>query len=213
MRALTGDTDRRGDDRRGVRRILTARRITNAFVDVTSKERFMTVLRKSLLKQVPILALLALLTVTGFARTVAAPQNLGPEDPSKLITVTVWLNQHNKAALDDLAREMYRPGSPTYHHFLTREQYRSRFAPSAEEAAQVRSYLMAHNFAITSVDKFNHYVVAQGRVGDAQNAFDVQLSRVNMNGEIHRVTSGAASVHGPVGELIRNVQGLSDFAP
>ncbi|MGA7380247.1 MAG: S53 family peptidase [Terriglobales bacterium] len=162
-------------------------------------------------------ALVALLAVSGFAqssgRAVAKTQNLGPENPSKVITVTVWLQQHNKAALDEMVRSMYRPGSQTYHHFLTREQYRSQFAPTAADAAQVRDYLLAHNFTVTSADKFNHYLVAQGRVRDVQNAFNVQLSQMNFNGNIHRVTSGAASVHGPVGELIHAVEGLANFAP
>lgn len=139
-------------------------------------------------------------------------QNLGPEDPSKLITVTVWLNQHNKATLDELVRQMYQPGSPNYHHFLTHEQYRSQFAPSAAEAAQVQDYMTAHNFTVTSVDKFNHYLVAQGRVSDAQNAFNVQLSRINLKGQVHRVSSGAAAIGGGVGKLVHAVQGLDDFA-
>lgn len=62
------------------------------------------------------IAILTLLAVTGFAlsagRSAQKAQNLGPEDPSKVISVTVWLNQHNKATLDELVREMYRPGSP-----------------------------------------------------------------------------------------------------
>lgn len=157
----------------------------------------------------------ALLTSLAFAqsRTVAKPQNLGPEDGSKLLTVSVWLNEHNKAGLDEMVRQMYLPGSPTYHHFLTRDQYREQFAPTAAEAAQVRDYLVAHNFTVSSVDKFNHYLVAQGRVSDAQDAFNVQLSRVNFNGEIHRVSSGSASIAGEVGKLVHTVEGLSDFAP
>jgi subtilase family serine protease len=152
-----------------------------------------------------------LIAAPKFSQASSTAQNLGPEDPSKLITVTVWLNQHNKAALDELVRQMYEPGSPNFHRFLTREQYRSQFAPSAADAAQVRDYLTAHNFAVTSVEKYNHYVMAQGRVGDAQDAFDVHLTRVNMKGEIHRVTDHAASIHGPVGALVHAVQGLSDF--
>ncbi|MGA7357698.1 MAG: S53 family peptidase [Candidatus Sulfotelmatobacter sp.] len=180
----------------------------------------MNFLRRSLWissKPILIFALLASLASFAFSQTrggaVAKPQNLGAEDPSKLITLTIWLNQHNKAALDELVRQMYQPGSPNYHHFLTREQYRSRFAPTAAETAQVRAYLIAHNFTVTSVEKYNHYVVAQGRVSDAQDAFNVQLSLVSMKGQIHRVTSGSASVNGPVGELIHTVEGLSDFAP
>ena len=180
----------------------------------------MKFLRKSLwisIKPVLMFALLALLASSGFSQArggaVAKPQNLGPEDPSKLITVTVWLHQHNKAALDELVRQMYQPGSPNYHHFLTHEQYRSQFAPTAAEAAQVRDYLTAHNFAVTSADKYNHYVVAKGRVSDAQDAFNVQLNRLSFNGQIHRVTSAAASIPGSVGALVQTVEGLSDFAP
>ena len=146
-------------------------------------------------------------------RTSPTTQMLGAEEPSKIITVTVWLKQHNKAELDKAVSEMYRAGSPTFHHFLTREEYRARFAPTKEEAAQVQAFLAAHNFAVTSVEKYNHYVVAQGRVDDAQRAFNVQMSRMNLNGEIHRVSSGGASIPGAVGALINSVQGLNDFAP
>ena len=179
----------------------------------------MKLLRKSVwvnVKPVLTLGLLALLVGSGFSQargTVAQPQVLGAEDPAKVMTVTVWLNQHNKAAFDKLVREMYQPGSPNYHHFLTHAQYRAQYAPSAQDVAQVREYLTAHNFTVTSVEKHNHYVVAQGRASDAQNAFNVQLNRVNLNGEVHRVTSAAASIGGSVGKLVQSVQGLSEFAP
>ena len=78
----------------------------------------MNFLRRSLWissKPILIFALLASLASFAFSQTrggaVAKPQNLGAEDPSKLITLTIWLNQHNKAALDELVRQMYRPGS------------------------------------------------------------------------------------------------------
>ena len=176
----------------------------------------MNLLTKSLLMSIRFL-MLTLLASSAFSQSrggvFANSEILGPEDPSKLITVTVWLHQHNKAALDELVRQMYQPGSPNYHHFLTHEQYRSRFAPSAAEAGQVQDYLTAHSFAITSVDKYNHYVVAQGRVSDVQNAFNVQLNRINLKGQVHRVSNASATIPGPVGELILGVTGLNDFAP
>jgi len=157
---------------------------------------------------------IAQLSSKGYAKpSVSEPRNLGPEDPSSPITVSVWLKQHNKATLDELVRQMYQLGSPNYHHFLTREQYRLRFAPTEEDAAQVRDYLIAHNLTVTSADKLNHYLVAQGRVSDVQNAFNVQLSRMNFRGDIHRVTSVGSSVEDPVGNLILNVEGLTDFTP
>jgi subtilase family serine protease len=159
------------------------------------------------------LLLVSTLFAASNPKTVSKAQILGPEDPAKTITVTVWLNEHNKPVLDELVRQMYQPGSPNFHHWLTREQYFSRFAPTAADAAQVREYLTAHNLTVTSVDKHNHYLVAQGRVADAQNAFNVAISRMNANGVMHRISSGEAFIPGPVGALVKGVQGLHDFAP
>jgi subtilase family serine protease len=146
----------------------------------------------------------------------AAPPNqatrLGPEDEDKQIAVTVWLNLHNKATLDAMVQEMYDKSSPNYHHFLTMDQYKQQFAPTAKEAAVVRDFLAAHNMKVTSVDQNNHFVVAQGRVGDAQAAFNVQINRMMVNGEVHRVHASEPSVAGAPGALVSTVQGLSDLS-
>lgn len=176
----------------------------------------MELFKKSLRMGIPFL-MFVLLAGSGFSQSrggaFANSRIVGPEDTSKLITVTVWLHQHNKAAFDELVHQMYQPGSPNYHHFLTHDQYRAQFAPSAAEAAKVQDYLTQHNFTVTSVDKYNHYVIAQGRVIDAQLAFSVQLNRVNFKDQVHRVSSASAAIPGPVGELVLGVTGLSDFTP
>ena len=141
----------------------------------------------------------------------ANAQNLGAEDASKEISVTVWLQLRNKAALDSMVRDIYDKNSPNYHHFLTREQYRSQFAPSAQDAGTVRSYLASNRLSVTSIEKHNHYVTATGKIGDIQKAFNVQINRFNMNGEVHRVNMSEASVAGPAGGLIATVQGLNDL--
>src|ERR1700722_13816146 len=52
------------------------------------------------------LGTLAFMVSSAFAATPQAT-NLGPEDQSKQISVTVWLNMHNKAALDTMVQQMY----------------------------------------------------------------------------------------------------------
>ena len=137
---------------------------------------------------------------------------MGPEDQTKQISVTVWLNLHDKQALDALVQEMYDKDSPNYHHFLTMEQYKSQFAPTAKEAATVSNFLATHNLKVTSVDKLNHFVVAQGAVADAQAAFGVKVNRMLLNGRMHRMNASEPSVAGPAGGLISAVQGLSDLS-
>jgi subtilase family serine protease len=157
------------------------------------------------------LTVLALALGSTFAAPPKQTTVLGPEDESKPVTVTVWLNLHNKPALDALVEQMYDKTSPNYHHFLTMKEYKEQFAPTAKEAAAVRDFLVAHNMSVTSIDQNNHFVVAQGRIGDAQIAFNTQVNRVMTNGAIQRATTSEPSVTGEVAPLVAAVQGLSDL--
>jgi len=154
------------------------------------------------------LGVLTLMASSAFAQGT----NMGPEDESKQISVTVWLNLHNKQGLDALVQQMYDKDSPNYHQFLTMEQYKEQFAPTAKDVATVRDFLTSHNLKVTSVDKFNHFVMAQGSVGDAQAAFNVKINRLMVNGAMHRVNASEPSIAGPAGALISTVQGLSDLS-
>jgi subtilase family serine protease len=149
------------------------------------------------------------------ARSVRALPNtriLGAEDQSSQIAVTFWLNQHNKAEFDDLVRQMYDRNSPKYHHWLTLNEYKARFAPSAGDLAVVRQHLAAHNLQVVASDKLNHYITARGSVADVQRATGVQLNRVSVNGEVHRLPSSQPVNPGVAGELVYAVQGLADLS-
>jgi subtilase family serine protease len=139
-------------------------------------------------------------------------ENLGAEDLSKQITVTVWLKHHNEAAFHELVREMYDKSSPNYHHFLTLDQYHANFAPTRQEAALVREYLTSHNLTVSAADKNNHYISAVGRVADVQEAFKVQINRFKVNGEIHRANLTEPTVIGSASAVVAAVQGLNDLS-
>ena len=158
------------------------------------------------------LGIFALMTGSGFAAT-HMQADLGPEDQSKQISVTVWLNLHNKAALDTIVEQMYDKTSPNYHKFLTMKEFKTQFAPTAKDIATVRNFLAAHNMKVSSIDRNNHFIVAQGSVGDAQTAFNTKINRVMVNGVMRHATISAPSISEPAtSALVSTVQGLSDLA-
>jgi subtilase family serine protease len=158
-----------------------------------------------------LLGVIALVAGSAFAAPPAQMTNMGPEDESKQISVTVWLNLHNKGSLDTMVEQMYDKSSPNYHKFLTMKQFNDQFAPTASEVGVVRDFLAAHNMKVMSIASNNHFVVAQGSVGDAQTAFNVKMNRVMVNGQARRVSTPEATVTGPAAALVANVQGLSDL--
>lgn len=139
----------------------------------------------------------------------ADAQDLGAEDASQPMKVTVWLNQHNKAEFDGLVQQMYQKGSPNYHRWLTRDEYKAKFAPTAQDALTVRNFLEAHNLKVSAIDRNNHFVTAQGKVGDVQNAFKVQINRYSIRGEIYRGNTADPEIEGPAGALVSAVQGFT----
>lgn len=108
--------------------------------------------------------------------------------------------------------DVYDKASPNYHRFLTLKQYKAKFGPTEKDAAAVRDFLASRNLRVTSMDKHNHFVMAQGRVGDAQTAFNTQIRRVKINGAVHRVNTTEAAVTGAAAPLVAAVQGLSDLS-
>ncbi len=158
-----------------------------------------------------------LITVPAFSqpasggRGLSNAQILGAEDLSKQMAVTFWLKQHDKAGLDEMVRQMYDRNSPNYHRWLTLKEYEARFAPSAGDMAIVRQHLAANNLHVIATDKLNHAVTARGTVADVERATGVQLNRVLINGEVHRLPSAEPVISGAAGKLVYAVEGLTDF--
>jgi len=142
------------------------------------------------------------------ARFVQNTPSLGPEDSSKVISITVRLQQHNLDQRDALLKQLYTPTSPLYHQWLTANEYAAKFAPSAEESAAVVDFLKSKGLAVTYVDRNNFYVSAHGSVGDVQKAFNVSIQRFNVRGKTLYANTGNPTVNSPAAAFIASVQGL-----
>jgi subtilase family serine protease len=138
-------------------------------------------------------------------RYVSTAKNLGTENPSKTIEVSVWLNPHNRSQMDELAKQIYDSTSSNYRHFLTHSQVAARFAPSATEAMTVREFLEAHNLKLVRTGPNNFFVRVRGTVADMQSAFHVVLNNYEVLGKVIRANDRDPYIEGP---LVRSISGL-----
>ena len=143
-------------------------------------------------------------------RFIAHAKNLGAEDSSKIIDVTVWLKQHNSDSLQKTLKDLYAKGSPSYHHWLSPAAFRAMYAPSHEEAQTVEKFLESNKLGVVSVGHNNNYVRARGRIADVQKAFRVQLNRFQLKDGVHRANLTNPVIDEPAGSLVAAVSGLSD---
>ena len=139
---------------------------------------------------------------------VSSAKNLGTVIPSKVIEVSLWLQPHNRAQMDQLARDLYDRSSPSYRHFLTPSQFATRFAPSPEEAKTVREFLEAHNLKTVKIGANNFFVRARGTVADVENTFHVVLNNYQVRGKTVRANDRDPYIDGAAAPLVRSISGL-----
>jgi kumamolisin len=81
----------------------------------------------------------------------------------------------NEAALDSLLQELYNPNSPSYHRFLTVEEFTDRFGPSQADYDAVTSFAQQHGLTVvgTSPNRLNLDVT--GPVASIEAALHVTM--------------------------------------
>jgi subtilase family serine protease len=139
-------------------------------------------------------------------------KNLGTENAAETIEVSIWLNPHNRAELDALAKRLYDRTSLEYRHFLTRSQFAAQFAPTAEEAKEIQRFFEAHNLSVVRVGPNNFFVRARGTVGDVEKAFHVVLNKYEVGGKTIRANDRDPYVDGEAASLVAAVSGLDSGA-
>jgi subtilase family serine protease len=160
---------------------------------------------------------MALTSATGFAQSLdrhVAPaisslgKNLGQESPSTRLTLTAWLNLHNRQALDAKVKDLYTPGAPSFHKWLTGADLK-QFAPTTAELEAVKAELIANGLTVTSADDFNLSVRFEGSTANVERAFHTQINRYLVKGELVHTSSMLPHLGGGAAGLVQHVAGLN----
>jgi kumamolisin len=97
---------------------------------------------------------------------------LAATEPMRLVLV---LPHRNQAALENLLKDLYDPSSPSYHQFLTVEEFTNRFGPSQEDYAALTSFAEAHGLAVVGTSRNRMNLDVTGPVANIEGAFHVTM--------------------------------------
>jgi kumamolisin len=89
------------------------------------------------------------------------------------VTVTVALALSNRAEMEQLIESVSTPGNPQFRQFLTPEQFRARFGPSAAAVDAVTRSFLAQGLTVTRTATAQLHVT--GTAAQIERAFAVQL--------------------------------------
>ncbi|MEA2672015.1 MAG: pseudomonalisin [Chloroflexota bacterium] len=133
----------------------------------------------------------------------------GAPDPGTVIHVGVGLAHPDPVGEAATLRDLYDPGSPLFHHFLTPEQVAQRFgvAPAVRDA--LTGWLGRGGLSVAHVGGAGDYVQATGTVAQVERLFHTTLATYTAKGESFYANRTAPSV--PAGLPVISVIGLNSL--
>jgi subtilase family serine protease len=170
---------------------------------------------------------LSTITVSGPAQAAAGRQavpltkpawlshakHLGAAGDGAAVQARVYLAPNGGlAALRSAALAMSTPGSASYRHFLTPQQYRATYGPSATTVSSVRSWLTSAGLKVDGVGPANRYVSVSGAVKAAEKAFGAEIGRYDHNGVTVQAPASALTVPSSLARQVLGITGLDTTA-
>src|SRR5579885_2623679 len=135
-------------------------------------------------------------------------QYMRPTRPSQSLSLSVGLQPRNQQELSDLAQAVRNPRSPLYRHFLTPEQFKERFAPTADQVQQVVQFLQSQGMNVKSVSSNNLLIDVIGTVAQAQQAFKVQVNDYQLGKQTFYANATQPQIPQKLHSLVASLSGL-----
>jgi len=101
--------------------------------------------------------------------------DMGTTKLDQELPITIGLTLNNEAELDQRLHEMYRSGSPAYHHFISSEEFHSVYSPTPAQVSQVSSFLQAHGIKPLGTTDNRLFLHANGKVEALNRLFHTEI--------------------------------------
>lgn len=155
--------------------------------------------------------------IKGSQHPLAQPQNDAGRMPgdTRLSGVSLYFNRTaaQEADLQALIVAQQDPASPSYHKWLTPDQYAARFGMAQADLDRVQNWLQQQGFAITSVARSRNMIRFSGTASQVEAAFSTQMHYYQAKGERHFAPSSELSVPAGMAGVVLGIRNLDDFRP
>ena len=159
----------------------------------------------------------AYVTLERAAHPLARPEfDLGRLDGAKVLhnmSLVFELTPAQKADRDALLAEIQRPGSPSYHRWLTPQDYAARFGADADTIAQATAWLAAQGFTVHERSPIGARATFTGTVAQVEAAFQTEMHAYDVRGERHFAMARPPSVPAEFADRVLDITNTHDFYP
>ena len=144
-----------------------------------------------------------------------ASQDLGVlSGDRRLNRIQMVLQRSNaqESALKQLIGDMHTPGSPSYHKWLTPEQFGRQFGPSDADLAKLEAWLASHGFAEVKLNPGRQTLEFSASESQFQEAFRSQIHQYSVKGETRYANTIDPQIPAALAPVVKGFASLNNFA-
>ena len=150
--------------------------------------------------------------VAALAAPAFAQTDLGPTAGTETKTVSLALRVRDPAGLEAFIDSTVTPGHAQFRQFLTVEQFAERFAPSAQEVAEVVRHMQSAGIQVNETAPNRLLLKATGTVADLNRYFSVSIHQFENQGRRYHAPLSLPQMPAGITGSALAVAGLSDEA-
>ena len=120
-------------------------------------------------------------------------------------------SDQQETALRRLIENQQYKNSPSYHQWLTPQQFGAQFGPADSDMAAVVAWLTASGFEVTQVSNGRTVIEFNGTAGQVKQAFGTALHKYLVKGEEHLANSTDPSIPTALAPVVAGFNSLHDF--
>ena len=137
---------------------------------------------------------------------------IGSTDANTHLKLALSLPLRNEAALDALLAQIYDPQSPSYHHYLTPEEFTAAYQPTEQEYQAAVAWAQKSGLTVTRTTSNRHIIDVEGSIATISSAFHVLLNTYkDENGRTFHAPDREPTFDSPV--TFYAISGLDNATP
>jgi len=130
---------------------------------------------------------------------------------TNVLHLAIGLPLRDLDAAKAFIQQLYNPSSPSYHQYLTPEQFTEKFGPTSDDYQSVIDFAQANGFTVTHRHPNRLLVDVDARAADVEKAFQVKMLEYQHPTEARRFYAPDVEPSVPSGMKILDVSGITSF--
>ena len=116
-----------------------------------------------------------------------------------------------EAALARLIEDQQDVRSPSYHQWLTPQQFGDRFGPAQADIDAVTQWLASNGFQVAQVSKGHLFIEFSGSAQAVRQAFNTPIHSFVVNGEQHWANAADPTIPAALAPVVSGINSLHNF--